>query len=237
MPNHCENHTMVFGPSSDVAEVIKAMTINAETSLSNLVPMPDELRNTDANFVKSPVPPENWANLVSEGEWSQAEYESACARWVADYERNKANKEQYGHSSWYDWALETWGTKWGDYDHTEDLPAIAEVEEVGPGVLSFETNYNTAWSPFSDHFWQQVTNRFPNVRFETRYYEFGMGFAGVTVAYKGVVIDNGTGELPDYDWEAEEDMTGFYTLLEKMLDELYDEADKDLAETLTGQDS
>lgn len=235
MPNHCENTTTVFGPPSDVAEVIKAMTIGDDVRLCNLLPMPEGLKEAEASFITSPEPPEAWLAKVADGSWTQEEYDGAAGRWKASWEAGQANKAKYGYTDWYAFANAEWGTKWGDYDHTSDAPTIEEVVETGAGMVSFEMNYMTAWGPFIGYFWQKVSDRFPSVRFETRYQEFGMGFAGVIIAYKGVVIDNGTDDLPEIDWDEDDSGAHFYELVEKALDEIYEESDKELAKTLTNK--
>ena len=76
MPNHCENRTTIWGSPSQVAEVIKAMIDDSETgfAISNLVPMPKGLKDSTASFV-TPEIPTRWAELVTEGKWTQEEYD------------------------------------------------------------------------------------------------------------------------------------------------------------------
>lgn len=235
MPNHCENSTVIWGSPSKVKEVIEAMadsTNEGGFSLSQLVPMPEGLKGTTANFC-SATPPENWAKMLAEGKWTQAEYDESVARNKADWEAKQARIDQYGYGDWYEWAVssENWGTKWGDYDHfgePVDLEALNGSDDTKTHV---EFQYQTAWSPFSEQFWKQVSDRFPEVRFETRYQEPGMGFAGVTVALQGIVVDESTNDIPVVDWDSDDAGQEYCDKMCDLLDRLYDLADLKLSHT------
>ena len=233
MPNHCENRTTIWGSPSQVAEVVKQMISPDKEcgfALSNLVPMPEGLKNTSATFCTA-TPPENWAKMLADGKWTQAEYDESVARNAAEWEIEQAAVAEFGYGNWYDWACanENWGTKWGDYSHSDDLPNVAELESSIEGKVGVEFTYDTAWSPFSAQFWEQVSARFPEVRFETRYQEMGMGFAGVTIAYQGIAVDEFTDDIPQVDWDDDEASEKFYEAMEALQDRLYDLADMKLA--------
>ena len=233
MPNHCENSTVIWGSPSKVKEVIEAMadsTNEGGFSLSQLVPMPEGLKGTTANFC-SATPPENWAKMLAEGKWTQEEYDKSVARNKADWEAKQARIDQYGYGDWYEWACspDNWGTKWGDYSHSGEFPDISALEESTDGRVAVEFTYDTAWGPFSDQFWKQVSDRFPEVRFETRYQEPGWGFAGVTIALGGIVADEGTDNLPEIDWDTDDCGETWYDQMDVLLNRLYDLADMKLA--------
>ncbi len=233
MPNHCENSTVIWGSPADVAEVVRAMT-DAESefgfSISQLVPMPEGLKGTTASFTQS-THPSNWDKMLAEGKWTQEEYEQAVADHKAEWDAKQARIDQFGYGDWYDWACaeENWGTKWGDYCHCGNTPDLNALEASEAGKVQVEFQYDTAWSPFSESFWQQVSNRFPKVRFETRYQEPGMGFAGVTVALQGIVVDESTDNLPNVDWESDDGPQEYCDKMCDLLDRLYDLADLQLA--------
>lgn len=235
MPNHCENRTTIWGSPSQVAEVIKQMISPDKESgfaLSNLVPMPEGLKGTSATFCTA-TPPENWSKILADGTWTQEEYDEAVARNKAEWDAKQARIDQFGYGDWYDWACanENWGTKWGDYSHSDDLPNVAALESSIEGKVGVEFTYDTAWSPFSNQFWEQVSARFPEVRFETRYQEMGMGFAGVTIGYQGIVVDESTDNLPNVDWESDDGPQEYCDKMCDLLDRLYDLADLLLANT------
>jgi hypothetical protein len=51
-------------------------------------------------------------------------------------ERYKNNKEKYGETTWYDWNIKNWGTKWNSYNAT----ILNETE------TEIEVAFQTAWS-------------------------------------------------------------------------------------------
>ena len=79
---------------------------------------------------------------------------------------------------WYSWAIENWGTKWGDYEHC--------IAIDGPDYL--ELGYNTAWAPFEDHFWHKVSRMFPTLTFTVSYEESGMVFCGAATYRNGETL-------------------------------------------------
>jgi hypothetical protein len=101
-----------------------------------------------------PVPPE-LMNTEARGDTSESE---------------NINFAKFGYSSWYDFCVSEWGTKWdvgssGDYDK-------AVIDENGELNLAFDS----AWAPPTKFY--EVLN---NLGFEVKafYYESGMGFAGI----------------------------------------------------------
>lgn len=56
-----------------------------------------------------------------------------------DEEVSRANIEKYGASSWYDWAVNNWGTKW-------DIGGEGEpVEQTDPNSVTMR--FDSAWAP------------------------------------------------------------------------------------------
>jgi hypothetical protein len=82
--------------------------------------------------------------------------------------QEKANLEAHGYSTWYDFCVNEWGTKWdvGGDDHgpAQDIP--------GGLIMSFDS----AWSPPI-----QAYEKMLDLGFSIRayYYEPGMAFAGI----------------------------------------------------------
>lgn len=73
----------------------------------------------------------------------------------------KSNLEKYGHTTWYDWCRERWGTKWNAYS----------CEKVDENTFLFET----AWSGVP-HLIQQMSDKFPAVKIEYRYSDEDFGY-------------------------------------------------------------
>ncbi len=62
------------------------------------------------------------------------------------------NKAKYGHTTWYDWCLENWGTKWNAYE-TE---VVCDTED------RLEVAFQTAWSP-PVPVYQDLAEKFPSL--------------------------------------------------------------------------
>ena len=84
---------------------------------------------------------------------------------VANFETNDAMVAKYGYSSWYDWNIAHWGTKW-DF-------ALENLERHEDGSVT--AAFDSAWSP-------PVTayERLMELGFEITayYYEPGMQYVG-----------------------------------------------------------
>ena len=81
-------------------------------------------------------------------------------------EQEKANHEKYGYSSWYDWNIAHWGTKWDvGGDGYEAITTANEVSMV----------FESAWAPPTNAYERLMDQGF---EVEAMYYEPGMAFAG-----------------------------------------------------------
>lgn len=83
---------------------------------------------------------------------------------VANFSTNEAMVAKYGYSSWYDWNIAHWGTKWDSSD--------ASVEVVD-GQL--KASFETAWAPPVNFYEALLEQGFEVTAF---YYEPGMAFVG-----------------------------------------------------------
>lgn len=104
----------------------------------------------------------------------------------ANFEDNPEMIAKYGFSSWYDWSVENWGTKWGDYDLDIDLSDTH--------VSGF---FMSAWAPPINGF-VGVSKKFPKLQFELSYSEPGMCFAGEATIKDGDILSQDEREMePD----------------------------------------
>jgi len=72
----------------------------------------------------------------------------------------ESNKRKYGHTTWYDWAVEHWGTKWNVYS----------CEKIADNEFMFET----AWAGVP-HMIEIIAEKYPNVRIEYKYSDEDFG--------------------------------------------------------------
>jgi hypothetical protein len=80
-------------------------------------------------------------------------------------------EEHDGHTNWYDWSVNRWGTKW-DVD-TEGL----EFTDNGDGTAEISGYFDSAWSPPIEAY-QQFCEDMDGVFLEAYYEEGGMCFVG-----------------------------------------------------------
>jgi hypothetical protein len=77
-----------------------------------------------------------------------------------------------GHTNWYDWSVDRWGTKWEV--NMEGL----EFTDLGNGRAEIAGYADSAWAPPVPAF-QSYANANPDVEMELKYFEPGMCFMGV----------------------------------------------------------
>ena len=163
MPNWCNNSVEIY--HTDPAMIERARkAFNGEGLLQEFIPVPQELIDTVSGFV-----PEQEALEAKQA----------------------ANREKYGYSSWYDFCVSEWGTKWeigADGNPAQDIP--------GGLMLGFDS----AWSPPIAAYEKLLEMGF---RIRAMYYEPGMAFAGVWedgaddyYEYGGMNSDQIAEELP-----------------------------------------
>jgi hypothetical protein len=134
--------------------------------LSVLFPIPDELRIT-AMFFST--------------ETDDPEYQELLKKY-------EANKEKYGYTTWYDWAIENWGTKWSP--RIEEWEIIDHSDGSG-GIYAY---YETAWSP-ADGLIREVSKQFPTLLFVVSSDEEGRSFSCVGAFSNGEMVAEAGCEL------------------------------------------
>ena len=180
MPNWSFNVVRIIGEHEELEKMIPELKITENPfDFNTILKMPDELHNdppvrTDliehqiAYYCKKenqPIPycrslPYHIAtdNLAKAAELAPHENAvdvyDAGKKWFTRYQK-------YGHLTWYDWAVENWGTKWNSYNTygpywesdnvmvytfdtawTAPLPVIVALSYQHPSiVIEFEVSY------------------------------------------------------------------------------------------------
>ena len=93
---------------------------------------------------------------------------------VADGSTNEALIAKYGYSSWYDFCVNRWGTKW---DFGGD--GAADINDAGECLTIY---FDSAWSPPCGIYEELDTE---GLRVEACYYESGMAFCGMWTSESG----------------------------------------------------
>ena len=176
MPNECMNTLGIMGKKEDVEAFVKFVTTeNNEIALfDSLIPFPKEL--DDSTF---PV------NIEDKG-------------------KNSELVSKYGSDNWYDWKINNWGTKWGDYELTPGKITKAYSEDE----WHIHFNYTTAWSPGENELANAICKQFPKLKAMIQYEEPGMAFAGETLVLNGKIVRQDIWELKHLN----EDITEVYWL-------------------------
>lgn len=140
MPNWCQNSvTFKHEDANQVTKLIAAF--NDDCLFNAFVPCPPELHE------ETPAG------------------EDYVAR---DQARQDANIKNFGYSSWYDWCVDNWGTKW-EVDSEE-----GNAEETDPNTATLY--FDTAWSP-PVAFYEAMCDMGWDIT--AYYFEPGMNFCGV----------------------------------------------------------
>ena len=143
---------------------------------------------------------------------------------TADGSKNEALIKKTGHSDWYGWCVDNWGTKWEVAPDYSD-PAITEFSEQSEGESQLNWSFDSAWSPPIGAY-EHFLDKNSDVSIFATYYEPGCDFMGVWDSgddrcykpgdYKsdddfwstddGILLDDNYGIVESKaEWEAEEE--------------------------------
>ena len=151
MPNHVRNKVKMTGIANLPLFTTKTDEYTKEQftffDFNKLIPMPESLNiesgsseDVAIEAVLRKMSKRRFGFLSNKyGKMTDDEYERRKkAHGKTDEELAKiglqyiSNKVLYGHTTWYDWSCENWGTKWNSYDN----------EQVDADTILF----STAWS-------------------------------------------------------------------------------------------
>ena len=79
--------------------------------------------------------------------------------------------------NWFAWNIQNWGTKWSIPE--DEIITVEEKILIGKIILRF----NTAWSPPLSVI-RAAALKYTGLSFKLKYWESGMGFRGICIAYK-----------------------------------------------------
>ena len=158
MPNHCSNNLTITGPPDKVKEFIEDVD-EKKGIFGTYMPIPKELKNSVSGSVESGIV------RIQEEVNGKTEYKDLSA------EESAAIFKKHGACNWYDWCIENYGTKWGDYEL---------YHEDGQNWFGFDS----AWSPPIEGL-EKLSNMFPDLTFDLEYDEPGMCFAGQNIFKNG----------------------------------------------------
>jgi hypothetical protein len=114
---------------------------------------------------------------------------------VADGSTNEQLVAKYGYSSWYDYCVSEWGTKWDCGEQG--------ASDIHPDGTMLHTFFDTAWSPPIGAYEKLEALGF---RVDAQFYEGGMAFAGTysdgncdEINLEGMTADEIEQDYPELD--------------------------------------
>lgn len=146
MPNWCNNNVEISGPKKVIDQIQKIV---------------DENHIKDDN---DPNIPEDQGLL----DW-MVPMPKELRQTTADGSENKDLIKKYGHSDWYGWANDNWGTKW-------DIHEFYGFNRKNESTIEF--GFDTAWAPALTAFETWLAKN-EDVSVKCMYYEPGCDFAGI----------------------------------------------------------
>lgn len=177
MPNWCYNSLSVHGDHAELVRLTEAITRTAHNDegnevtdydLSVLFPVPEELQIPSVFFRRDGDDDPEHQELLKKYE---------------------ANKAKYGHTTWYDWSIQNWGTKWSPNVQDWELSTYNDESVIN-------AYYETAWSP-CDGLIREISKQFPTLLFSVTSDEEGGSFACCEAYQNGVLVAGHGYDLPD----------------------------------------
>jgi hypothetical protein len=171
MPNHIQNRLQVSGTPDQVKEVLNAIATHAEgkneaiqMDFNKILPMPESLNITSGSLgdmahellfgtKKSKFFPITTEENQKRFAAMDVERQKEAVALAIQYQDNLV---KYGATTWYDWAVENWGTKWNAYEQNDKRNTEDTIY------------FQTAWSaPL--HLIALLSTKFPNVKLTLSY--------------------------------------------------------------------
>jgi len=172
MPNWCENELYIRG-KKEVLDRFKETVSEGDQLLSanKLIPYPRAFKVLDDVVRITPNGVERRRELT--------EKEKAIVL-AAGLDPTRDGFNQGG----YEWCCENWGTKWG-FCHVK----IVDEYDCSEDEIEIEYAFDTAWSPPIPLI-KKMGEMFPELSFELRYFECGVGFNGILRIENGEVVQD-----------------------------------------------
>jgi hypothetical protein len=229
MPNWCSTSLVVRGPEDEIKSFYEGcVTVNDEGEtqyniLQGHLPCPKELSETTSTSALKEIP-ENWKKMVTDGEWTQEQYDQRVAENNELLKKQEANKAKFGASDWYDWQVNNWGVKWGDCEtdfHTKPQP-------TGHKDLWFTTaSFQTPWGTASPAF-RELSKKYPNCIFMADSDEEAGFFQGIEMHYEGALVFEDYFEPCNYpeevDWDDDVSIDKYNEWKDENMDKIADSA-------------
>ena len=196
MPNYCENDLTIGGKVEEIEKFLsyarerkrRAKNSNGRMLRPEMELPPKECVEEDEeelsllDFNRFISYPEEFSKLDDE----------AHEFWKT-HSRGKLNVKDWPKDGFnqggYDWCCTNWGVKWNAGEVTIDELETWDGEDIGNRCVHFRT----AWAPPKPVI-KKMSEMFPELQFELKYFERGMAFNGIFVLKAGVVDQDEQGK-------------------------------------------
>lgn len=186
MPNWVKNKVTFIGQQDEVNLMLESIKTEESNNINyfdfeKIIPMPESLKiesgsKSDIGFaiVKHLNGDSSELEKILSYSWTRVEKISTIDDLIEyfkssnnyDYDElikfgeiSLENIKNYGHSNWYDWSCEKWGTKWNSSESFVDENTIW---------------FETAWST-PEPVMIELSNKFPNINFIIEYADEDIG--------------------------------------------------------------
>ncbi len=179
MPNWCQNEVEINGSKEEISKFLELVT--EKFDFDKIIPMPKELENTTSGSngsieYQALYGTEKELAIILNYSWVEAKNREELIEFLKnkdkDYiiegEKYKNNIDKYGYTTWYEWSIENWGTKWSLSDENY-------IVDQNDEYISFE--FDTAWSP-PEGIYTKLVELFPELNISWFYKEPGMQISG-----------------------------------------------------------
>lgn len=202
MPNWCSNNLHVSGDAEVLETFVNTLGLEGEVEgkglFDNIVAMPAELKDAPASS-NAEVAYELWFGDFETAKSKISAYQAdklgkslddisideLKAALLADEPKLEewanlynSNIKKYGYPTWYEWANNTWGTKWNPeiQDFYDDEGTYASI------------TFDSAWGPPARGICA-MSKEWPELSFKLEYREEGMDFEGVVEYKAGATLE------------------------------------------------
>ena len=180
MPNHVENDLRITGSKKELLRFKESAQDNeCLLSANKFIPYPEEFVNLDKKAKEYDEARAKYEKSLQKNGESEKE-----AR-IKAYMDFPSIKDGY-NSGGYDWCVKNWGTKWGMYE-TELIEENLNEDQDEWNNLFY--TFQSAWSPPLPVI-RKMSELFPTLEFDLRYFEGGSGFNGMFQMRNGKVLSD-----------------------------------------------
>ena len=178
VPNHVENLIRISGDEQKIREILETIKNDeygiGTVDFNKIIPMPKSLdiecgSRTDkglkayTDFASSYAKGEN-IPIRSEQAYLKKRKDISSEEWELGKTAYQ-NIKKYGYSTWYDWRVNNWGTKWNAYGYEEDH------QYENDNILRFQT----AWSA-PEPILEKLSKMYPDITFYHAWADEDLGY-------------------------------------------------------------